>query len=158
MERPICFASRTFTKEQRNWSATERELRTLQYFATEHFKQYFFGNPTRPILYTDHKPLTYLFTKRNATNAKLARWSAKLSNFQAEIVYRCGAKMGPTDSFSRLIQGRPERAQRDEETPEKGSHCVIIGVLCRNTSHRTRQSVVCHYQGLKECHNKEQHF
>ena len=119
VERPICFASRTFTKEQRNWSATERELWTLQYFATEHFKQYFFGNPTRPILYTDHKPLTYLFTKRNVTNAKLARWSAKLSKLRAEIVYRCGAKMGPADSFSRLMQGRPERAQRDEETPEK---------------------------------------
>ena len=119
VERPICFASKTFTKEQRNWSATERELWTLQYFATEHFKQYFFGNPTVPILYTDHKPLTYLFTKRNVTNAKLARWSAKLSKLQALVVYRCGAKMGPADSFSRLMQGRPERAQRNEETPEK---------------------------------------
>ena len=27
--------------------------------------------------------------------------------------------MGPADSFSRLMQGRPERAQWDEETPEK---------------------------------------
>ncbi len=116
VERPICFASKTFTKEQRNWSATERELWTLTYFATEHFKHYLTSNDV--ILYTDHKPLTYLFTNRNEKNAKLARWSAKLSKLKATVSYRAGAAMGPADTFSRVIEGRPEKEQRDKETPE----------------------------------------
>ena len=116
VERPICFASRTFTKEQRNWSATERELWSLMYFATEHFRHYLTANDV--ILYTDHKPLTYLFTKRNQVNAKLARWSAKLSKLKARVIYRAGAAMGPADTFSRVIKGRPEKEQRDKETPE----------------------------------------
>ena len=116
VERPICFASKTFTKEQRNWSATERELWTLQYFATEHFRQFFIGDT--PILYTDHKPLTYLFKNRNTTNAKIARWSAKLSKLRAIVEYRAGAKMGPADTFSRMMKDRPERGRRDLETPE----------------------------------------
>ena len=69
-------------------------------------------------LYTDHKPLTYLFTTRNQVNSKLARWSAKLSKLKAEVIYRSGATMGPADTFSRVIKGRPEREQRDKETPE----------------------------------------
>ena len=85
LERPICFASKTFTKEQRNWSATERELWSLMFFATEHFRHYLTANDV--ILYTDHKPLTYLFDKRNQVNAKLARWSAKLSRLKARVVY-----------------------------------------------------------------------
>ena len=117
VERPICFASKTFTKEQRNWSATERELWTLMHFACEHFRQFFIGGT--PTLYTDHKPLTYLFKNRNTTNAKIARWSAKLSKLRANVEYRAGAKMGPADTFSRLMKDRPERARRDEETPEK---------------------------------------
>ena len=34
VEIPTYFTSKTFTKEQRNWSATERELWSLMYFAT----------------------------------------------------------------------------------------------------------------------------
>ena len=116
VERPICFASKTFTKEQRNWSATERELWTLMHFACEHFRQFFIGGT--PTLYTDHKPLTYLFKNRNTTNAKIARWSAKLSKLRANVEYRAGAKMGPADTFSRMMKDRPERARRDLETPE----------------------------------------
>ena len=51
VERPICFASKAFTRKQRNWSATERELWTLMYFATEHFRHYLVANSIR--LYTD---------------------------------------------------------------------------------------------------------
>ena len=93
---------------------------TLQYFATEHFRQFFIGGT--PILYTDHKPLTYLFKNRNTTNAKIARWSAKLSKLRAIVEYRAGAKMGPADTFSRMMKGRPERERRDLETPENREH------------------------------------
>jgi hypothetical protein len=86
------------------------------YFATEHFRHYLVANSIK--LYTDHKPLTYLFTTRIQVNSKLARWSAKSSKLKAEVIYRSGATMGPADTFSRVIKGRPEREQRDKETPE----------------------------------------
>ena len=67
---PICLASKTFTKEQRNWSATERELWTLMHFACKHFRRFFIGGTPTP--YTEHTPLIYLFKNRNTTDAKIA--------------------------------------------------------------------------------------
>ena len=127
-ERPICYASKAFTKEQRNWSASERELWTLMYFATEHFKHYFAFNEF--VLFTDHKPLTYLFAKQRSTNAKLARWASRLSQIRAKVEYRCGVDMGPADLFSRLESSRPSYQQMEEETPENRTpSCVDRGTL-----------------------------
>ena len=115
VERPICYASKTFTKEQRNWAASERELWTLMYFATEHFKHYLQGEF---VLFTDHKPLTHLFKERGTINPKLARWAARLSRIRAKVEYRCGTVMGPADLFSRLLKDRPTREEQQQETPD----------------------------------------
>ena len=119
VERPICYASKTFTKEQRNWSASERELWTLMYFATDHFKHYLQGEF---VLFTDHKPLTHLFKERGTINPKLARWAARLSRIRAKVEYRCGTVMGPADLFSRLLKDRPTKEEMHQWLLENAAH------------------------------------
>ena len=57
-ERPIAFASRTLSKAERGYSQLDREALALV-FGVKLFHQYVYGRDFE--LYTDHRPLTYIF-------------------------------------------------------------------------------------------------
>ena len=76
-EKVIAFASRTLTKAERNYSATERECLGV-IWATENFEYYLLGAPF--VIYTDHDPLTYLRSVPQP-HGRLARWILKLERF-----------------------------------------------------------------------------
>nr|CAD40080.1 OSJNBa0085C10.32 [Oryza sativa Japonica Group] len=59
----ICYASKTLTGAQFNYSTTEKELLTIV-FAIDKFRSYLVG--AKVIVYTDHATLIYLFTKKDA--------------------------------------------------------------------------------------------
>ena len=60
-EHPICFASRTLTQAERNYSNLEREVLSIV-FEVKKFHQYLYGRPFT--LMTDHKPLETLFDEK----------------------------------------------------------------------------------------------
>ncbi len=109
-EHPVWYAGISFTDTMRRWSPSERECYTLLWGA-EYFEQWLkFG---RCVFCTDHSPLVALAKAGRSQNSKLARWSAKLSQwYQAEVSYRAGITMGLSDTLSRLIY--PAK----EETPD----------------------------------------
>lgn len=96
---PICFASRTLTKTEENYSTIEKELLAIVW-TVKYFRPYLFGRKFTII--TDHKPLTWLFSLKEP-NSKLVRWRLKLEEYDYNIVYKKGAKNTNADALSRSI-------------------------------------------------------
>lgn len=74
---PISFASRAFTKGERNKHIIEKELAAI-HWAIMHFKPYLYGR--KFIVRTDHRPLIYLFGMKNPSS-KLVRMRLDLEEF-----------------------------------------------------------------------------
>ena len=101
----ISFFSKALNPAQRNYPATKRELLAIVY-ALKAFRQWIHGNEFT--LFTDHKALTYLFTKKEPTYM-LQNWADELLNFKMEIIHRPGIEMVLPDSLSRLYFRLKER-------------------------------------------------
>ena len=124
VERVIQYLSHQLHGAQRRWAAIEKEAYAVVY-ALEKLRPYLYGASFT--VYTDHKPLTSLFTKQMA-NTKIQRWSVLLAEYGAKIEYRKGPLNVRADMLSRIRQ--PEVAVLDtdewfdagfpEESPEDG--------------------------------------
>lgn len=93
-----CYASRTLTKTEQNYSTTEKELLAIVW-ATKYFRPYLFGR--KFTIVTDHKPLTWLFSLKEP-NSKLIRWRLKLEEFDYDILYKPGKQNTNADALSRI--------------------------------------------------------
>lgn len=113
-DKPICYASRTLTKSEQNYSTIEKELLSIVW-ATKYFRPYLFGRKFKII--TDHKPLTWLFSLKEP-NSKLVRWRLRLEEFDYEIVYKKGKQNTNADALSRIEININESSQAhsDEES------------------------------------------
>lgn len=96
-QRPIAFASRALTKEQKNYSATDKEL-TAVVFALGQFSMFLEARPFT--LVTDHRPLIYLKELKNPTG-RMARWRVEVESFDFKITHRAGKLMTVADALSR---------------------------------------------------------
>ena len=101
-KKPITFASRTFSKAERNYSQIEKEALSIVY-AIKKFHQYLFGRHF--YLYTDHKPLLGLFSEDkaipNMAVARMQRWALLLSAYDYTLKYKAGRENSNADFFSR---------------------------------------------------------
>jgi hypothetical protein len=95
---PVAFASKSFTKGEKNKSTIEKEL-TAIHWAVNYFKPYLFGKKFK--ILTDHKPLVYLFTMKNPTS-KLTRMRWDLEEFDYEVGYITGKTNFVADALSRI--------------------------------------------------------
>lgn len=98
LDKPVCYASRTLTDTEQNYSTIEKELLAIVW-ATKYFRPYLFGR--KFTIVTDHKPLTWLFSLKEP-NSKLIRWKLKLEEFDYQIVYKKGTQNTNADALSRI--------------------------------------------------------
>ena len=102
-ERPIAYASRILSSAEKNYSQIEKEGLAV-IFAVRKFHQYLYGR--KFIIYSDHKPLKYLFSVHCQVPVmaatRIQRWSLLLSSYHYEIQYRPGKSMCNADALSRL--------------------------------------------------------
>ena len=96
-ERVIAYASQTLTKSQKNYCTTHRELLAVVQM-TQHFKHYLWGRRFK--LRTDHSSLRWLLSYKDA-DGMLARWLAKLQQYDFVIEHRPGVKHANADALSR---------------------------------------------------------
>ena len=95
----IGYWSRSLTKAEKNYSATERECLSVVW-AMQTLRPYVDGQHFH--VRTDHAALKWLLTIKDPTG-RLARWGHRLSVFDYEIIHRPGRKHQVPDALSRLV-------------------------------------------------------
>ena len=102
-ERPIAYASRTLAPAEKRYCHLDKEALAI-IFGLKKFHQYLYGR--KFVIYTDHKPLSYLFdstrTVSQLASARLQRWALTLSAYSYSIEYKAGKSNGNADALSRL--------------------------------------------------------
>jgi hypothetical protein len=94
-ERVIAYASRTFKVHEMKWDVREKECLSL-IWCLQTFRPWIWGRTVKAVV--DHKSLVLL---EKATKGRLCRWCLQLSEFDLEIVWRPGKKLGDADGLSR---------------------------------------------------------
>ena len=110
---PVAYYSKHLTKQQRNYSVSEKELLAIV-LGVEHFRQFLYGINFNVI--TDHQPLKYLLTIKEPSS-RLIRWVNRLNMYQFTIVYRKGSKNGNADALSRLCTENEEDENDEDDVP-----------------------------------------
>lgn len=98
--RVIAYMSKSLTKQEQNYSATEREALAVL-LAIEHWRCYL-ENGIKFTVYTDHSSLKW-FLKLNNPTGRLARWGVRLSAYNFEIKHRKGVDNVIPDGLSRTF-------------------------------------------------------
>ena len=89
--RPVCYASKTLTSSESNYSNIEL-LGVL--FSLLHFKHFTYGHKVHMIM--DHKPLVSLFKKSLiSTSPRLSRMLLHIIDYQLDVMYQPGTKNAP---------------------------------------------------------------
>jgi Tat protein secretion system quality control protein TatD with DNase activity len=96
-ERVVSYFSQSLNRAQQNYEATKREMLAVV-VSLEKFKPYLWGR--KFIIRTDHKSLTWLQNFRNPSGM-IARWIARLQEYDYELQYRPGPRHQNCDGLSR---------------------------------------------------------
>ena len=100
IDHQICYFSRKFNKNQRNYSTVEKECLAL-ILALQHFEVYVTSSSFPIIVYSDHNPLVFLH-KLRSKNQRLLRWSLMLQEFNIIVKHIRGKDNLIADCLSRL--------------------------------------------------------
>lgn len=98
IDMPVAYFSRSFQQGEKNKAIIEKELLAI-YHSIIAFRPYIYGK--KFIVYTDHKPLVYLFTMKNPAS-KLVRIKLELNEYNFDIVHINGKDNIQADALSRI--------------------------------------------------------
>lgn len=122
-DHPIAYISRSLNKNERNYSATEREALAVV-FSVEKFEPYLGTRPFTVI--TDHASLRWFMNLENPTG-RLARWGCRLSQFSFDIEHRRGKDNVVPDALSRLLTVDAIGTQIEEEEEDEWYRKIKVG-------------------------------
>ena len=97
-DRPIAFTSKMLNKAEKNYSTIEKELLAMVW-AIRHFRSYLHGRKFQ--LYTDHRPLVYLFTLTDPSS-RLTKFRLALEEYDFDVIYKKGSENVVADALSRI--------------------------------------------------------
>ncbi|CAG8720194.1 21995_t:CDS:2, partial [Dentiscutata erythropus] len=110
-EYAIAYASKSLTRPERNYAATELECYAVVW-AVEYFHHYLGYKPF--IVVTDHAALRWL---HNTTlKGRRARWILRLQLYNFTIVHRSGRVHNNADALSRIVTDIPRQENGNRET------------------------------------------
>lgn len=110
VEQPIAFASRTLSKAERSYHATEKECLGIVW-ALKKFTPYLDGQEFE--LQTDNRALTWLDRMKDV-NSKFMRWALCIQDFQPTIIHIPGRLNTVADALSRAPVGPAEEEEEKE--------------------------------------------
>ena len=96
-EKVIAYFSKKFSKAERNYCVTRRELLAVV-VSLKQYKQYLYGR--KVLVRTDHASLQWLLNFKNP-EGQTARWLEKIAEYDLVIQHRPGRKHGNADGLSR---------------------------------------------------------
>lgn len=98
-EHVICYISRSLTKQEQNFSVTERECLAVLW-SIEKLRPYLEGS--RFTVITDHHSLVWL-NNLPQPSGRLSRWLVKIQQYDFEIIHRKGKEHVVPDALSRAV-------------------------------------------------------
>lgn len=125
-ERVIAYYSKVFTKPERNYCTTRRELLAI-IKAITHFHHYLLGR--KFIIRTDHASLTWLLSFKTP-DSQVARWLERLHQYNFDIQHRPGSLHTNADGLSRRPCG--EKSCKQCTSIEKRSCISLKTIPCGN--------------------------
>ena len=96
-EKVICYFSKAFTKPERRYCVTRRELLAVV-ASIRHFHHYLYGRHF--LVRSDHVALRWLFMFKNP-EGQIARWLETLATYDFNIEHRAGRIHSNADALSR---------------------------------------------------------
>jgi len=109
---PVYYYSRSFTKPERNYSISDKELLAI-IAGLEEWRHLLIGTKEPILILTDHRNLLFA-TKPQRLSLRQARWQEVLSYYNYHIKYRPGSVNVKADRLSR----RPDLLPTDVEVEE----------------------------------------
>ena len=103
---PIAYASKSLSKPQLNWSATEKELFAVIWI-TRKWKVYC---TTRPVIQSDHLSL-HGIRKQKDPRKKLARWITELEGVDCVLEFLKGKENVEADCLSRVLYDKDDEPE-----------------------------------------------
>lgn len=97
-ERVVAYASKVFSKTERRYCVTRKELFAVVTFI-KHFRHFLYGR--KFLVRTDHSSLRWLLRFKDP-EGQLARWLEVISPYDMEIEHRAGRLHGNADGLSRV--------------------------------------------------------
>ncbi|CAG2204440.1 unnamed protein product [Mytilus edulis] len=97
VEKVICYFSKTFSRSERKYCVTRRELLAVV-ASIKHFHHYLYGKYFK--VRSDHGALSWLFNFKNP-EGQLARWFEVLASYDFKIEHRAGRSHNNADALSR---------------------------------------------------------
>jgi transposase InsO family protein/predicted aspartyl protease len=134
-ERVIAYASRCFSKTERRYCVTRRELLAVVYFV-KYFRHYLYG--AKFLVRTDHNSLRWLFNFKSP-EGQIARWLEVLGTFTFDIIHRPGRQHTNADAISRVPcrqcgrDDSTESSETSEETSVKTTGSPSTGAPTTST-------------------------
>lgn len=136
MERVISYFSKTFTKCERNYCVTRRELLAIV-CSIKHFHRYLYGR--KFLVRSDHGSLRWLINFKNP-EGQLARWLEVLSAYDFTIEHRAGRIHSNADALSR--RPCPEGCSYCSRKEETDNLRVSVAGVELNSTSSTKDEVV----------------
>ena len=155
----ICYISKILKDSERNYGISELECLCIVWCINKLW-YYFFGNTVKIV--TDNSALKWLFSN-NRPNARLARWSVLLQQFDYEIIHRSGNIHKNADAISRpvllteIMNNENNLEKYDEETSLKNSDPYEDGCLMHYLKYKKHINGASKKQ-LKRVENKAKFF
>ena len=82
--RPVAYASRTLTEVERRYSQTKREALAVVW-GCEKFHLYLYSTQFK--LYTDHKPLEFIYSPKAKPPPRIERWALRLQPYRFTVIH-----------------------------------------------------------------------
>ncbi len=114
-EKVIAYFSKSFSKEQRRYCVTRKELLAIVE-AIKHFRHYLFGREFT--IRTDHHALQWLRQFKHA-EGQLARWIQRLETYHGTIIHRAGKLHQNADGMSRRPCRECRHCDRKEDVEKE---------------------------------------
>jgi len=103
--RPVLMYSHTFTDEQKNWPAHDKELYAIV-FGFDRYRHFLQTRQSPVEVYSDHRALSHFMTTTDLSRKdRHRRWADLLSQFNFRIQYRPGSNNTVPDALSRYNLG-----------------------------------------------------
>lgn len=99
--RAVCYASRTLSNVERQYSQTEREALALVW-ACKRFHLYVYGLPKFDLV-TDHEALKVIYSRKSKPSARIEHWVLCLQPYNYQVCY-VSLRKNIADALSRLTK------------------------------------------------------